>query len=50
MDNIGKILRINGTIVDAQFDPEQVPKISNLLYMLSCRMTNDQHLKWSSVN
>lgn len=33
MDNIGNILRINGTIVDAQFDHESVPKISNLLYV-----------------
>lgn len=33
MDNLGTVLRINGTIVDAQFDNEMVPKISNLLYV-----------------
>lgn len=31
--NTGTILRINGTIVDVQFDLEAVPKISNLLYV-----------------
>ena len=32
-ENIGTILRINGTIVDAQFEVEAVPKIANLLYV-----------------
>ena len=31
--NTGSILRINGTIVDVQFDLETVPKIFNLLYV-----------------
>lgn len=31
--NQGTILRINGTIVDVQFNLETVPKISNLLYV-----------------
>jgi F-type H+-transporting ATPase subunit beta len=33
MDNVGNILRINGTIVDVSFDCNSVPKISNLLYV-----------------
>ncbi len=32
-ENVGTIIRINGTIVDAQFETEMVPKIANLLYV-----------------
>lgn len=33
-ENLGTVLRINGTIIDAQFSPEAVPEISNLVHVL----------------
>ena len=39
-NNIGKVLRISGTVIDVQFDQQHVPDISNKLEII-CGNKND---------